>query len=113
MFCKFTCPVNEGKYSNPTDRAREIGLYYIWLLPLESSLPREAELYVTETELLKLRDALFICYKQSPDNVHSVAYSQRSSSPRLIEDETFNNSDIINYLINYEDGQEFRFFESG
>ncbi|GFX59125.1 uncharacterized protein TNCV_936401 [Trichonephila clavipes] len=34
-------------------------------------------------------------------------------SQRLIEDETFNDSDIINNLINYEDGQEARFFESG
>ncbi|GFV92575.1 hypothetical protein TNCV_1374261 [Trichonephila clavipes] len=60
-----------------------------------------------------LKDALFICYKQSPDNAHSDAFSQRSSSPRLIEDETFNDSDIINSLINYEDGQEARFFERG
>ncbi|GFX65896.1 uncharacterized protein TNCV_13171 [Trichonephila clavipes] len=36
----------------------------------------------------------------------SVVFSQRSSSPRLIEDETFNDSDIINNLIDYEDGQE-------
>ncbi|GFV34348.1 hypothetical protein TNCV_4023631 [Trichonephila clavipes] len=36
----------------------------------------------------------------------SAAFSQRSSSPRLIEDETFNDSDIINNLIDYEDGQE-------
>ncbi|GFV01079.1 hypothetical protein TNCV_1010001 [Trichonephila clavipes] len=42
-----------------------------------------------------------------------VAFSQRSSSPRLIEDETFNDSDIINNLINYEDGQVARFLESG
>ncbi|GFV53892.1 uncharacterized protein TNCV_166591 [Trichonephila clavipes] len=53
-----------------------------------------------------LQDALFICYKQSPDNAHSVALSERSSSPRLIEDETFNDSDIMNNLIDYEDGQE-------
>ncbi|GFW41121.1 DUF5641 domain-containing protein [Trichonephila clavipes] len=39
--------------------------------------------------------------------------SQRFRSPRLIEDETFNGSDIINNLINYEDGEEARFFESG
>ncbi|GFY34870.1 hypothetical protein TNCV_154431 [Trichonephila clavipes] len=44
-----------------------------------------------------------MCYKQSPDNAHSVAFSQRSSSPRLIEGGTFNDSDIINNLINYED----------
>ncbi|GFV61224.1 hypothetical protein TNCV_500161 [Trichonephila clavipes] len=31
---------------------------------------------------------------------------QRSSSLRLIEDETFNDSGIINNLIDYEDGQE-------
>ncbi|GFX98473.1 uncharacterized protein TNCV_4002421 [Trichonephila clavipes] len=53
-----------------------------------------------------LQDALFTCYKQSPDNVHSVPFSKRSSSPRLIEDEAFNDSDIINILIEYEDGQE-------
>ncbi|GFV35970.1 uncharacterized protein TNCV_2867281 [Trichonephila clavipes] len=52
------------------------------------------------------RDALFICYKQSLDNTHSVANSQRSSSPLLIEDETFNDGDIINNLIDYKDGQE-------
>ncbi|GFT90995.1 uncharacterized protein TNCV_2008511 [Trichonephila clavipes] len=51
-------------------------------------------------------DALFICYKQSPDNAHSVAFSHRSSSSRLIEDETFNDSDIMNNLIDYEDGRE-------
>ncbi|GFU70166.1 uncharacterized protein TNCV_5057601 [Trichonephila clavipes] len=55
---------------------------------------------------MTLQDALFICYKQSPDNAHSVTFSQRSSSPRLIEDETFNDSDIMNNLIDYEDGQE-------
>ncbi|GFU86265.1 uncharacterized protein TNCV_369211 [Trichonephila clavipes] len=44
--------------------------------------------------------------KQSPDNELSVALSQRTNSPRLIEDETFNDSDIINNLIDYVDGQE-------
>ncbi|GFS90720.1 uncharacterized protein TNCV_3771431 [Trichonephila clavipes] len=53
-----------------------------------------------------LQDALLICYKQSPDNAHYVAFSQPSSSPCLIEDETFYDSDIINNLIDYEDGQE-------
>ncbi|GFX50859.1 uncharacterized protein TNCV_2732131 [Trichonephila clavipes] len=51
-------------------------------------------------------DALFICYKQSPGNAHSVAFSQRSSSPCLFEDETFNDSNIMNNLIDYEDGQK-------
>ncbi|PRD25805.1 UNVERIFIED_CONTAM: hypothetical protein NCL1_39849 [Trichonephila clavipes] len=50
--------------------------------------------------------------KPSPDNEHSVAFSQRFSSPRLIEDETFNDNDIINNLINYEDGREARVLES-
>ncbi|GFU39030.1 hypothetical protein TNCV_1690471 [Trichonephila clavipes] len=36
-----------------------------------------------------------------------------SRCPRLIEDETFNDCDIINNLIDYEDGQEAEFFESG
>ncbi|GFV35369.1 transposable element Tcb1 transposase [Trichonephila clavipes] len=35
------------------------------------------------------------------DNACSVAFSQRASSPRLIEDETFNDSDVINNLIDY------------
>ncbi|GFX00841.1 hypothetical protein TNCV_4578081 [Trichonephila clavipes] len=56
---------------------------------------------------------MLISDKQSPDNAHSVAFSQRSSSPHLIEDETFNHSEIINDLINCEDGQEARFLESG
>ncbi|GFW02457.1 hypothetical protein TNCV_2454741 [Trichonephila clavipes] len=34
------------------------------------------------------------------------AFFQLSSSPRLIEDETFNDSDIMNNLIDSEDGQE-------
>ncbi|GFV80649.1 hypothetical protein TNCV_4618111 [Trichonephila clavipes] len=34
------------------------------------------------------------------------AFSQHSSSLRLIEDETFNDSGIFNNLIDYEDGQE-------
>ncbi|GFW95821.1 uncharacterized protein TNCV_5023561 [Trichonephila clavipes] len=56
---------------------------------------------------LILQETLFICYKQSPDNnAHSVAFSQRSSSRRLIEDQTFNGYDIINNLIDYDDGQE-------
>ncbi|GFW34346.1 hypothetical protein TNCV_220721 [Trichonephila clavipes] len=34
------------------------------------------------------------------------AFSQRSSSPRLIEDNTFDDSEIINNLIDYEDERE-------
>ncbi|GFT54185.1 hypothetical protein TNCV_199621 [Trichonephila clavipes] len=44
---------------------------------------------------------------------NKITFSQRSSCPRLIEDETFNDCDIINNLIDYEDGQEAEFFESG
>ncbi|GFX62289.1 pro-Pol polyprotein [Trichonephila clavipes] len=51
-------------------------------------------------------DALFICYEQSPDNAGSVALSQRANNPRLFEDETFDDSDIINNLVDYENGQE-------
>ncbi|GFX07753.1 hypothetical protein TNCV_4160221 [Trichonephila clavipes] len=40
-----------------------------------------------------------------PHNVHSVVFSQRSFSPRLIEDETFTEGDINN-LIDFEDGLE-------
>ncbi|GFX14178.1 uncharacterized protein TNCV_1766721 [Trichonephila clavipes] len=53
-----------------------------------------------------VQDALFICYKQSPDNARSVASSQRANSPRLIEDETLNDSGIISNLIDDVDGQE-------
>ncbi|GFV48643.1 uncharacterized protein TNCV_292561, partial [Trichonephila clavipes] len=80
--------------------------------PLESCSPVMGGVRYA-TEMSTLQDALFICYIQSPDNAHSVVFSQCSSSPRLIEDETFNDSDIINNLINYEDGQEARLFESG
>ncbi|GFT79110.1 uncharacterized protein TNCV_3094651 [Trichonephila clavipes] len=58
------------------------------------------------TEMQTLQDALFICYKQSSDSTHSVAFSQHSSNQRLIEDKTFNDNDIINNLIDYEDGPE-------
>ncbi|GFS84394.1 uncharacterized protein TNCV_4605981 [Trichonephila clavipes] len=58
------------------------------------------------TAMYTSKDALFICYKQSPDTARSVAFSPRIDSPRLIEDETFNDSDIINNLIDYEEGQE-------
>ncbi|GFX97857.1 uncharacterized protein TNCV_4905081 [Trichonephila clavipes] len=53
-----------------------------------------------------LQDALFIGYKQSPDNVRTFSLSQRANRPRLIEEKTFNDNDIINSLIDYEDGQE-------
>ncbi|GFS94001.1 uncharacterized protein TNCV_4480511 [Trichonephila clavipes] len=58
------------------------------------------------TEMQTLHDALFICYKQSLDNAHSVPFSQLSSSPLLIQDDTFNDSDIINNLTDYREGQE-------
>ncbi|GFW07919.1 uncharacterized protein TNCV_3920521 [Trichonephila clavipes] len=48
------------------------------------------------------RDALFICYEQSSDNARSIAFS----CLRSIEEETFNDSDIINNLIDCGDGQE-------
>ncbi|GFT57193.1 hypothetical protein TNCV_1692031 [Trichonephila clavipes] len=59
------------------------------------------------------QDALFIGYKQSLDRARSIAFSQLASSTRLSEDEAFYVSDIINNLIDYEDGQEAGFFESG
>ncbi|GFT63588.1 hypothetical protein TNCV_870491 [Trichonephila clavipes] len=60
----------------------------------------------TNPYAMTLQDALFICYKQSPYNSYSDAFSQRSSSPRLIVEETCNDSDIMNILIDLEDGQE-------
>ncbi|GFW24246.1 hypothetical protein TNCV_738721 [Trichonephila clavipes] len=41
-----------------------------------------------------------------PSVMRWFAFSQRSSSPRFIEDEIFNDSNIMNNLIYYEDGQE-------
>ncbi|GFX87695.1 hypothetical protein TNCV_2465881 [Trichonephila clavipes] len=61
--------------------------------------------YATAMYIYTLPDALFVCYKQSPDNPCSVASSQRASSPRWIEDDTFNGRDIINHWEVYEDGQ--------
>ncbi|GFW85490.1 uncharacterized protein TNCV_145351 [Trichonephila clavipes] len=52
-----------------------------------------------------LQDALFIGYKQSLDNARSIVF-QRTGSTLLIEGETFNVSNIIKNLIDYEDGQE-------
>ncbi|GFU77560.1 uncharacterized protein TNCV_3499331 [Trichonephila clavipes] len=57
-----------------------------------------------------LQDALFIGYRQSLDNARvpllSLSLSQRTSSTHLIEDEIFNDNDIINNWINYEGGQK-------
>ncbi|GFU51112.1 hypothetical protein TNCV_2549191 [Trichonephila clavipes] len=69
--------------------------------------------YVPAMYIYTLQDALFICSKQSPYKAGSVAFSQSANSPRLIEDETFNDSDIINNLIDYEDGRRAGFLESG
>ncbi|GFT23447.1 uncharacterized protein TNCV_2017011 [Trichonephila clavipes] len=60
----------------------------------------------TATYIYTLQDVLFIYYKQSPDNACLVAFSQFASSPCLIEEEIFNDSEFINNLIDYEDGQE-------
>ncbi|GFT11655.1 uncharacterized protein TNCV_264511 [Trichonephila clavipes] len=49
---------------------------------------------------------MFIGYKQSLDNAPCIAFSQCNSTTRLNEDETANDGDIINNLINYGDGQE-------
>ncbi|GFV63378.1 uncharacterized protein TNCV_3286201 [Trichonephila clavipes] len=73
--------------------------------PKSPASPGDAGVYVMP---LKCRHFKTLCsfVIKSQDNVHSVALSQLSSNPRLIEDETFNDSDIINDLIDYEDGQE-------
>ncbi|GFU13948.1 uncharacterized protein TNCV_941121 [Trichonephila clavipes] len=39
-------------------------------------------------------------------HTHSVAFSKLASSPRFIEDEIFNDIDIITNLVDYEDGQK-------
>ncbi|GFY32302.1 uncharacterized protein TNCV_3558101 [Trichonephila clavipes] len=64
--------------------------------------PRDAGVCVTplKCRLFKKRSSFVL---KSPDSVHSVAFFQRSSSPRFTEDETFNDKGIINNLIIYED----------
>ncbi|GFX09958.1 hypothetical protein TNCV_4100991 [Trichonephila clavipes] len=58
---------------------------------------------------------LFIGYKQFLDNARFIDFSQRASTTHLIEDGIFNDSDNINNLTDYEDGQEEpnSLFESG
>ncbi|GFU57569.1 hypothetical protein TNCV_3637291 [Trichonephila clavipes] len=71
--------------------------------------PRVPGVYVMPLQCTyTLQDALFIRYKQSPDNTRSVVFSQRANSPRLIEDETLNDCGIINNLIDYVDGHKNR-----
>ncbi|GFU70800.1 uncharacterized protein TNCV_1851231 [Trichonephila clavipes] len=53
-----------------------------------------------------LQDALLIGCKHSLDNGRSIAISQRYSSTHLTENETFNDSDNINNLTDYEDGHD-------
>ncbi|GFV46995.1 hypothetical protein TNCV_3033921 [Trichonephila clavipes] len=60
----------------------------------------------TKQHIYTLQYSLLICYKQTLDNACSVAFSPRANSPRLIEDDAFNDSDIINNLSDYKDGQE-------
>ncbi|GFT82371.1 uncharacterized protein TNCV_2388691 [Trichonephila clavipes] len=62
----------------------------------------DVSLISTTSKLYQLTSTL----KLPPDNAYSVAFSQRSNSPRLIEDETLNDNDIIHKLKDYEDGQE-------
>ncbi|GFT52952.1 hypothetical protein TNCV_1460521 [Trichonephila clavipes] len=71
-------------------------------IPWKSSL-MEASLF---QNIYTLPDALFIGYKHSLDNVRSVVFSQSTSSTHLIEDEIFNDRDIMNNLVDYEDEQE-------
>ncbi|GFW09778.1 uncharacterized protein TNCV_868401 [Trichonephila clavipes] len=52
-----------------------------------------------------LQDFLLTGYKQSFDNARSIAFFERTSSTHLIEDETVNDSGIINNLVDYEDRQ--------
>ncbi|GFV38136.1 uncharacterized protein TNCV_709591 [Trichonephila clavipes] len=52
------------------------------------------------------RRSALIGYKQSLNNARSIAFSQRTGSTHLIEDEIFNDSDIINNLIYYENGHK-------
>ncbi|GFV79606.1 hypothetical protein TNCV_1724311 [Trichonephila clavipes] len=49
---------------------------------------------------------MFICYKQSLDNARSIALYQRTGSTHLIEDETFNDIDIISNFIDYKERQK-------
>ncbi|GFX53753.1 hypothetical protein TNCV_1596991 [Trichonephila clavipes] len=56
--------------------------------------------------IFTFQGALLIDYEQSLDKARSITFSQRSSSKRLLEDETFNDNEVINNFIDYEEQQE-------
>ncbi|GFU64882.1 uncharacterized protein TNCV_785331 [Trichonephila clavipes] len=57
--------------------------------------------YATTMYIYTLQDALFICYKQFPNNARLIVFPQRANSLRLLEYETLNDYGIINNLIEY------------
>ncbi|GFU49505.1 hypothetical protein TNCV_1590541 [Trichonephila clavipes] len=72
-----------------------------------SFLPHDCRAAVAQwSRYLIMAAALLIGYRLSLDNAHSIASSQSTSSTHVIEDETFNDKDINNNLIDYDDGQE-------
>ncbi|GFY26266.1 uncharacterized protein TNCV_24651 [Trichonephila clavipes] len=88
-------------------RSDEVGLEPPRFLPPTMRWGLRGVRYATAIYVYTLQDAVFICCKLSPDNARSVAFSQRVNSPRLTEDETINDSDIVNNLVDYyKDGLE-------
>ncbi|GFX23926.1 RNase H domain-containing protein [Trichonephila clavipes] len=85
----------------------------VWDFPVRRLLQPPAVLRLC-TDLWNRGSGLVSLDKmRSPDNARLVAFSQRSHRPRLIEAGDFNDSVIMNNLIDYEDGQEESiFFES-
>ncbi|GFT33092.1 uncharacterized protein TNCV_1264581, partial [Trichonephila clavipes] len=76
------------------------------VLPPPRGRSCEGVRYAIAMYMHTLQDVLFNSYKQSTDNARSFAFSQRTDSPRLIKNETFNGRDVINNLMDYEDGEE-------
>ncbi|GFV70774.1 uncharacterized protein TNCV_1946841 [Trichonephila clavipes] len=68
--------------------------------------PRDVEVKVTPLKCRHFKTLYAFVIKSLPTKRIQFAFSQRSSSPHLTEGKTFSDSDIINNLIDYEDGQE-------
>ncbi|GFW48767.1 glutamate receptor 3 [Trichonephila clavipes] len=91
-------------------------MWWFFTLIMVSSYTANLAAFLTVERLASPIESAEDLAKQTTIPYGCVASGSTQSffkQPTLIEDETFNDSDIINNLINYEDGQEARFFEIG
>ncbi|GFX13065.1 uncharacterized protein TNCV_2357211 [Trichonephila clavipes] len=71
-------------------------------MPTANSLPK----LLSYCELLFSDQIQTIYVKTSSYNVSPIAFSQLANSTSLTKDETVDNGDILNNLIDYKDGQK-------